>query len=233
MGNATTWFIVGFIVLAVVGVIVAGAMSGGVNSNANQNFVATTAPAITASDWTMGDPNAKVSLIEYGDFECPACGQYYPIVTQLLQSYGNKVRFVFRNFPLYSIHPDAGISAQAAEAAGLQGKFWDMYNTLYSKQTSWVSIAPNEVVSKAFDGYAQSIGLDVKKFDADLNAASVLAKIQNDVSGANSAQVDHTPTFFVNLKQIPNPTSYNDFKATIDQALAQANASSTPTSSGK
>jgi len=231
-GKITTWFIVGFLVLVVGGVIVAGAISGNAPAtDPNAGFVATTAPAITAADWTMGDKNAKVSLIEYGDFQCPACGEYYPIVNQLLKNYGNNILFVFRNFPLYTIHPDAGISAQAAEAAGLQGKFWDMYNMLYQKQLTWTTAAPNTVVSAYFDGYAQSLGLDVKKFDADINSSAVTGKIQNDVNGANTAAVDHTPTFFVNLKQIPNPASYDQFKAAIDQAFG--NGSSSASSTGK
>lgn len=219
MNKVTVWFIVGFLVLVTAGVIITGAMSGGSTSNPNANFVATTAPAISASDWTQGPSNAKVSLIEYGDFQCPACSEYYPIVTQLLQNYGDKVQFVFRNFPLYTIHPDAGISAQAAGAAGLQGKFFDMYSLLYKNQATWSLALPSAVVSQDFDGYAKSIGLDMKKFDADINSPTVAAKISADVTGGNSAQINHTPTFFVNLKQIPNPTSYNDFKATIEAAL--------------
>jgi len=227
MNKITVWFIVGFLVLVTGGVIVAGALSGGSTSNTNANFVATTAPAISAADWTRGPASAKVSLIEYGDFQCPACGAYYPIVTQLLKDYGDRILFVFRDFPLYTVHPDAGIGAQAAEAAGLQGKFWDMYDTLYKNQVNWAGALPNDVVSQYFNGYASSLGMDVAKFDSDINGAAVANKIKNDVTGANSAQVDHTPTFFINLKQIPNPASYNEFKAALDAALG---GSSTTTS---
>ena len=120
--KATIWFIVGFIVLVTAGAIIAGAYSSGTSSSSNLNasstFVATVAPAITSADWTEGNPNAKVSFVEYGDFECPACGEYYPVVQQLVQNYSSTVLFVFRNFPLYTIHPFAGISAQAAESSG-------------------------------------------------------------------------------------------------------------------
>lgn len=231
--KATIWFIVIFIVVVTAGVIIAGAYSSGTAANnASSTFVSTTAPAITPVDWTEGNPNAKISLIEYGDFECPACGEYYPVVQQLIQNYSSTVLFVFRNFPLYTIHPDAGISSQAAEAAGLEGgasKYWAMNNILYSKQTEWSTTDPTQVVSKYFDGYAQSIGLDVNQFNIDINASSVMEKIQNDVAGGNSAALDHTPTFFINQKQIPNPGSAADFQAALSGALASSTLASTST----
>jgi protein-disulfide isomerase len=223
--NITVWFIVGFVVLAVGGVSIAYVMSGGTGSlasSANPGFVATTVPAITSADWTEGNPKAKVSLIEYGDFECPACGEYEPIVEQIVNTYGNSIFFAFRNFPLYTIHPDAGISAQAAEAAGSQGKYWQMHDLLYKNQATWTSAASSSVVQQYFDGYASSLGLNVDKFNQDINGSQVAAKIQADVSGGNGAQIDHTPTFFVNLTQIPNPMSYSEFKSVIDKALAAA-----------
>ncbi|MGD1003057.1 MAG: thioredoxin domain-containing protein [Minisyncoccia bacterium] len=235
--KATIWFIVGFIVVVTAGAIIAGAYSSGTASSSNSNtasstFVATIAPAITATDWTEGNPNAKVSLIEYGDFECPACGEYFPIVEQLVQNYSSTVQFVFRNFPLYTIHPFAGISAQAAEAAGLEGgvaKYWAMNGLLYTKQSEWSlnsALTPQQVLSQYLDGYAQSLGLDVNTFNNDINATSVMQKIQTDVSGGTTAQIDHTPTFFVNLKQIPNPTSLQDFENTLNAAIASSSASS-------
>ena len=96
--KATVWFVAGFLVLVTAAVIIAGAYSSGTSSNtASSTFVSTTAPAITAADWTEGNPNAKVSLIEYGDFECPACGEYFPVVQQIFQNYSSTVLFVFRN----------------------------------------------------------------------------------------------------------------------------------------
>jgi protein-disulfide isomerase len=226
--KATIWFIVGFIVLVTAAVIITGAYSSGTSANnASSTFVSTTAAAITPADWIEGNPNAKVSLIEYGDFECPACGEYFPVVQQLIQNYSSTVRFVFRNFPLYTIHPDAGISAQAAEAAGLEGgvaKYWAMNDLLYTKQTEWSTIDPTQVVAKYLDGYAQSIGLDVNTFNTDLNATSVMQKIQADVTSGNAASLDHTPTFFVNLQQIPNPQGLADFEATLNAAIASSSA---------
>jgi protein-disulfide isomerase len=218
----TIWFIIGFLVLVAVGVVIAGAYSNSSSSNTTTpaGFVATTVPAITSADWTMGNASATVSFVEYGDYECPACAEYSPIVKQLITDYGNRVLFAFRNFPLYTIHPDAGVSAQAAEAAGLQGKYWEMHDLLYSKQNDWVTTDPSAVAAKYFNGYAQSLGLDVAKFDADMSSAQVANKIAADVTSGNAASIDHTPTFFVNLKQIPNPADYAGFKKVLDAALA-------------
>ncbi len=233
--KATVWFIAGFLVLVTAGVIIAGAYgSSSESGNASSTFVSTTAPAIVPTDWAEGNPAAKVTLIEYGDFECPACGEYFPLVQQLIANYSSTVLFVFRNFPLYTIHPFAGISAQAAEAAGLEGgasKYWAMHDILYTDQTAWSTnsaLTPAQVVSQYFNGYAQSIGLNVAQFDNDINATSVMDKIQNDVAGGNTAQIDHTPTFFVNLQQIPNPTSLSDFENVLNDAIASATPPGAP-----
>jgi protein-disulfide isomerase len=231
----TVWFIVGFLVLVIVGVTVAYVVSGGANgtgsgaANASSTFVATTVPAITAADWTQGNKNAKVSVIEYGDFECPACGAYNPIVDQLITTYGSQVLFSFRNFPLYTIHPDAGIAAQAAEAAGLQGKYWPMHELLYADQATWSVVDPSTVVSQYFNGYAQQLGLNVAQFDQDINSGAVTNKIAADVASGNAAQIDHTPTFFVDDVQIQNPASESDFEQVINAALTAA-GSPTPQS---
>jgi protein-disulfide isomerase len=224
--KTTLWFVIGFVILIIAGLVIAGIYSSGSSSNSSSSgFVATTAPALTAADWTEGNPNAKVTLIEYGDFECPACGAYFPIVQQLVQNYSSTVLFAFRNFPLYQIHPDAGIAAQAAEAAGLlggQAQYWQMNNLLYKNQNTWATISPDQVVSQFFDGYAQSLGLNVDQFNQDISSSAVLNKIQTDVNGGNAAQINHTPTFFVNLAQIQNPASYSDFASVLDQAVAAA-----------
>ena len=217
------WIIGVFLVVLVLAVVAAGFFSSKV-SGTQTNFVATTVPPITSTDWTRGDATAKVSLIEYGDFQCPACGAYEPLMQQLTSEYGDRVLFVFRNFPLYQIHQDAMIGAQAAEAAGLQGKYWQMHDLLYSKQAEWSVASADTVVSKYFDTYAASIGLSTAKFDADINSAIVKEKVQHDLDTGNAAKIDHTPTFFINLTQIPNPTSYADFKTVIDAALASSTA---------
>lgn len=220
MNKTTLWFIIGFVVVVVVGLLILGAMGG--SSTPTPAFTATTVPPISSADWTEGNPAAKVSLIEYGDFECPACGAYFPIVQQIIAAYSSTILFSFRNFPLYTIHPDAGIAAQAAEAAGLQGKYWQMHDLLYTDQATWTNATPSSVVSQFFNGYASTLGLNVTKFDSDMNSTQVTSKIQNDVTTGNAAQVDHTPTFFVNDAQIENPLSLADFESVLNAAIASS-----------
>lgn len=217
-GNATIWFAVGFLVLATVVVIIAAVMSAG--SVDGTPSVDTPAPAVTANEWTKGPKDAKVTLIEYADFQCPACASYYPVVQKMIETYGDRILFVYRNFPLYTTHPNAGISAQAAEAAGLQGKYWEMYDLLYAKQTEWSTAATTRVVTDHFDNYAKSIGLDLDKFHKDINSDQVLKKIKADADGGRASGVDRTPTFYVNLKRIQSPASEQEFKSILDDALA-------------
>lgn len=219
-GNTTIWFAVGFLVLVTVIVIVAAVTSSGSLDGTPSSD--TPAPAITGDEWTIGPKDAKVTLVEYGDFQCPACATYHPVVKRIMEEYDDRVLFVSRNFPLYTIHPNAGISAQAAEAAGLQGKYWEMYDLLYGNQGEWASVATNRVVQDNFDSYAREIGLDLDKFHADMNSDQVLRKIKRDVDGGNGAGVGSTPTFYVNLKQIRSPASEESFRAILDDALASS-----------
>jgi protein-disulfide isomerase len=221
-GEKTFWGVFAAVVIIIFGGALFWRSAHPVTSSSN--FTSTTAAALSASDWSRGNAQAKVSVIEYGDFQCPACGAYEPIVEKLTQKYGSSVRFVFRHFPLYQIHPNAGIAAQAVEAAGVQGKFWEMHDLLYAKQNEWSSTPTDTVVAKNFNTYAQSLGLNLTKFDADIESAAVKAKIQRDVDSGNAAQVNHTPTFFVNLAQIENPQSEEAFSAVIDAAIASSTA---------
>ncbi len=215
-----------FLAVIIVITIVAAAVSSGGSANSTAAaFTATKTSPITASDHARGDATAKVTLIEYGDFECPACGAYEPLVEQLYQQYKGQVLFVFRNFPLYQIHPFAMIGAQAAEAANLQSQYWQMHDLLYAKQAEWTAdttLSPATVVSKYFNGYAQSLGLNVAQFDTDINSSAVMARVQSDLALGNAAQVGHTPTFFINLTQIPNPTSLQDFENDLNAAIASS-----------
>lgn len=223
------WLIGGFVVVVIAVVAIAAIASNGAPTSSS-SFIATTVPPITSADHVTGDATSSVSVIEYGDFECPACGEWEPLMEQMRATYGSRVEFVFRNFPLYQIHPFAMIGAQAAEAAALQGQYWQMHDLLYKDQAQWTantSLSPAQVISQFFDGYAQSLGLNVTQFDTDINSSSVQARVQRDLSSGNAAQINHTPTFFVNLTQIPNPDGLAQFEQILDQALASSTASST------
>jgi len=222
----TQLWIAGIFLVLIIGITIIATLASGnaVTPASSADFTATQTSALSTTDHTRGATNATVSLMEYGDFQCPACGAYEPLVEQLFKTYGDKVQFVFRNFPLYQVHQDAGIAAQAAEAAAIQGKYWEMHDLLYSTQATWSTVGATDVVSKYFDGYAKSLGMNVSKFDTDINSTAVKAKVDADATLGNTAQVNHTPTFFINLTQIPNPQSYADFTKVIDAALASSTA---------
>jgi protein-disulfide isomerase len=150
-------------------------------------------PPVSTQDHAAGPDDAPVTLVEYGDYECPYCGMAHPIVKRAQQELGNQMRFVFRNFPLAEAHPHARLAAQAAEAAGAQGKFWEMHDMLFENQTA---LEPDDLV-----GYAKSIGLDITRFERDLEAGTFAKKVRDDFRSGVRSGVNGTPTFFVNGKR--------------------------------
>ena len=135
----------------------------------------------TTSQHVKGENAKKVSLVEYGDFQCPACGGYYPIVESVVEKYKADIEFQFVNFPLNQIHPNAMLAHRTAEAAGNQDKFWDMYKLLYENQTTWSSMAAAQAES-AFRSYAESLNLDMDRFTADQKSSAVNELINADIS---------------------------------------------------
>lgn len=175
-------------------------------------------PALTEADHVFGPQEAKVQLVEYGDFQCPACEVYYPWVHQLTLDFGDSLKFAYRQFPLRSIHAFADLASRASEAAGIQGKFWEMYDTLFLNQKEWVE-AKN--VTAQILLYAQVIGVDMAQFEKDLDSSDVKNKIETDLQGGNMSKIQGTPTFFLQGKRIVNPRNYNEFKSLIENALKQ------------
>ncbi|HEY1951178.1 MAG TPA: DsbA family protein [Gemmatimonadaceae bacterium] len=147
-------------------------------------------PPVQAGDHISGPDDAPVTLVEYGDYECPYCGMAYSIVKQAQETLGNHLRFVFRNFPLAEAHPHARLAAQAAEAAGAQGKFWEMHDTLFEHQDA---LEPEDIL-----GYARELGLDVARFTQELESGSHTKKVRDDFRSGVRSGVNGTPTFFVN-----------------------------------
>jgi len=168
---------------------------------------------VTDKDWVKGKSDAPVTLIEYTDFQCPACGAYYPIVKQLSDEMGDQLRLVVRHYPLVTIHKNALSGSRAAEAAGRQGKYWDMYDLLFVHQAEW-SLAEDPLKS-ILPAYAGQIGLDVDKFRADMVDSTLDDKITADRQTGNDLKITGTPSFFLNGKLIKNPTSIEDFKKVI------------------
>lgn len=170
--------------------------------------------SVNSSDWTRGNVNASTTLIEYGDFVCPACEQYYYVVKKLEGDFKD-VRFVFRNFPLSS-HANARIAARAAEASGVQGKFFEMHDLLYENQDAW---ATNGSAKDIFVTYAQSLGLNIEQFKKDFESKEIGLKIDEDLQTGNAYGVNGTPTFYLNNTKL-SPKSYEELKKLISNEVS-------------
>jgi protein-disulfide isomerase len=164
-----------------------------------------------------GQGQAKVTLLEYGDYECPYCGEYYPVVKQVAADYSAQIFFQFRNLPLTQIHQNAFAGARAAEAAGLQNKFWQMHDTLYENQSSWVNASDPLTY---FNNFAQQLGLNVTQFQKDFASNTVNNLINADVTvfGKTGAQ-EATPTFFLDGTQIQPAASLSAFESLINAEI--------------
>ncbi len=207
-----TKIIVWVIVVLALGAGIYGLMKINNNGGSSTSQVAT----ITEQDNTDGNPNADIVLIEYSDFQCPACKTYQTMVNDLMNEYQDKVYFAFRDFPLSSIHQNAQVAAQAAEASALQGKFWEMHDKLFDSQSDWSNESDPLV---KFTSYAEELSLDIEKFKADYESDVVKDKISNNYSSGTSAKVNSTPSFFLNGEKINNPRTLEDFKKLIDENL--------------
>jgi protein-disulfide isomerase len=164
-------------------------------------------PPVGPQDHVQGNPDAPIELVEYGDFECPFCGQAYYSAKAVQAALGDDLRFVFRNFPLAQAHPHALPAAQAAEAAGLQGRFWEMHDVLFEHQ--------DKLDEPNLFRFAGALGLDMERFGRDFASPEVAAKIRADfLSGARSG-VNGTPTFFVNGERYDGSWAPEDFIAAL------------------
>ena len=168
---------------------------------------------ISAEDWLEGPENAPYTLLEYSDFECPACRAVQPMLKEVLGKMSGKIRFVYRHFPLKMVHSDSLLAARAAEAAGKQGKFWEMHDVLFDKQDEWVQAKDGP--ESFFKAYAEQLGLDPNRFQADYQSKEIITKIDAAYDTALKLGLDHTPTFFVNGRLIENPRDANELEASI------------------
>lgn len=209
--NIITWSIVGAVIIGVVALIVMSSKGSG-----NNAVVA----AVTDQDHIQGPSTAKAVIIEYSDFQCPACGAFYSTLKNIEKKYGDRIALVYRNYPLTSLHQNAQLAAQAAEAANLQGKYWEMHDLLFERQKDWSAVGD---VATTFTDYAQELKLDTSKFSTDLKSAAVKDRITRDVDSGNAVGIAGTPTFFLNGKQLTNPGSEEVFSGLIDAELGPTN----------
>jgi len=145
---------------------------------------------IRPDDHVQGSAQAPLTLLAYGDYECPYCGQAYYEIQDAQRLLGPALRFAFRNFPLTEIHPNALAAAQVAEAASLQGKFWEVHDALYEHQ--------QELSPRTFLAFAEELGLDLLRFEQDLATARLIRRIERDLTTAEALQLQGTPSFFIN-----------------------------------
>lgn len=174
------------------------------------------------NDWFKGNQEAKVVVVEYSDFQCPACQLYSPLIREVAQQYGEKIAIVYRHFPLKQIHLQAELAAQAAEAAGKQGKFWEMNELLFERQEQW---AEKREAKKLFIDYAKELGLNEAQFKKDLVSKEVKALVKADYLSGLANRLNSTPSFFINGERMANPQGAEAFREIIDIKLREATAS--------
>ncbi len=163
---------------------------------------------VSAHDHAEGTADAPLTLVEYGDYQCPYCGAAYPVVKRLQKWLGKKLRFVYRNFLLTQVHPYALIAAEAAEAAALQGKFWEMHDLLFEEQ--------NLLKPEIIPSWAKRIGLNSDKFENDIKQGVVEKRIKEDRQSGIRSGVNGTPTFFINGTRHDGPHDYNSLLAALE-----------------
>jgi protein-disulfide isomerase len=180
------------------------------------NESATLTRPVSARDHAEGPAGAPLTLVEYGDYQCPYCGAAYPVVKRVQKTLGKKLRFVFRNFPLTQAHPYALIAAEAAEAAALQGRFWEMHDLLYEQQSF---LEPDIIPS-----WAERIGLDLDKFRSDIRKDVVERRLQEDRQSGIRSGVNGTPTFFINGTRYDGSPDYGSLLAALELFLNASTA---------
>ena len=198
-------------VLIVAGILVFGSRSS------TEKITAKTVDApelVRESSQALGPADAKVTIVEFADFQCPACAASHPTLKQLITDYGDKIRFVFRHYPL-AMHANAQLAARAAEAAGKQGKFWELHSLLYENQNAWAFQLKPE---GKFVEYAKELGLNEEQFKADLTDVTTADKIAQDMGDGDALGVDATPTIYFNSEKLGSPSD-QVLRSKIDEAL--------------
>jgi len=165
---------------------------------------------VSRRDHVLGPINARATLLEYGDFECPYCGQAHAIITELKEELGDRFCLVYRNFPLTQVHPHAENAAEAAEAAGAQEAFWEMHDLLYQNQ--------DQLEDDNLFGYAEELGLNVPRFVAELQNGAHSERVQEDLLSGTESGVNGTPYFFINGIHYEGPDDFESLRAAITNA---------------
>lgn len=211
------WIVLTIVVVGLIGAFIIT----GKDSSQKTTFTGD-ATKVQTDDHIIKASNEKVVLIEYGDYQCPACGAAYAPLKAATEQLKDQVTFVFRNLPLTSLHPNAFAAARAAEAAAKQGKFWEMHDRLYETQDSWGNVTTNQ--QSLFEGYAQELGLKMDQFKTDYASEETANRINRDVSSAKSGfDATGTPTLVLNGEKIENPASTTEaYVKVLSEAITKA-----------
>lgn len=203
---------IGFFVL--VGLVIWGLIVANTRPPRPMRVVSLPDP-VTVADWSLGSTTADTVLVEYSDFQCPSCALYHPLLEKLVLEHGSQFRFVYRHFPLPQ-HKNAVPAAIASEAAGKQGKFWEMHKQIFEHQADWSELA-GAAATDAFISYAEKIGLDMAQFRADLSDKTIAEKVSGSFAIARKAGIPGTPALFLNGVLINTPPNYESLVSLISK----------------
>ena len=205
--NKTAWIIFSAITVGAFGLLVYLSGSNKIDVSKADITAAQTASTQNGNiaDHVYGKAGSKVTLIDYGDFQCPGCGTAHPTIKAVTEAYKDQLQFIFRNYPLTESHPNAKAAAGAVEAAGLQGKYWEMHNKIYESQSEWENLE-GSARADMFSSYAKTLGLNADKFNVDISGSAINKKIEYDKALGQKAKLDATPSFYLNGKKLPSST---------------------------
>lgn len=186
----------------------------------------TNAPIGATPPNMLGSPTATVTVEEFADFQCPTCAQIHTVMKNVQAAYGSRIKFIYRHYPLVQMHKNAYDASVAAEAAGMQGKFWDMQNLIFSNQQSWSNASD---VRTIFEGYAEKLGIDVEKYKTDVNGLGAKNRVDADLQRGRALNISSTPTVYVNGTSVPFPQmSVEGLRQIIDAELQKGGNAQTP-----
>ncbi|MCA9376551.1 thioredoxin domain-containing protein [Candidatus Dojkabacteria bacterium] len=206
--------VVGLSVVGLLFVVLLGS-SGGSKQKVDDGILQT---AVSVGDKARGKLDSKVVVTEFADFQCPACKTFSPVLQQLFDEYGDRVAFQYRHFPLLSIHPNANEAARAAQVAATEGKFWEMHDLLYERQSDWSKVSGSDA-GEIFADYAEELDINRDSFVEAYNSEEIIGIVNSELDQANELRLEGTPTVFVNQKQ-SRSLSYQDIKDLIELELS-------------
>ena len=207
------------LIVIILAVAIAASAAVYLSRQPDQPAETSSAPAhadIKGGGHIRGPENAPLTLVEFGDYQCPSCGAYHPLVKEILNRYPTQLRLEFHHFPLVTVHPNSMLASQAVEAAGEQGRYWEMHDAVFDHQREW---ADNPNAEPVFIALASGFGLDINKFMQSLRSPQIQERILKDVEQGQNAKVEAVPTFFINGEQVHVRLTMEDFVQVIESHL--------------